>query len=120
MSAVRVYARPHQPATNYIVDSGRPFGPRRFRNPGNRLVPVDCCERLHPAKNVTVEVTYDGAVGMLFSCRPRKGCKLQSRRKRVTDRKLLSEFQRGLSFVGLARKYGMTSREVQARVRRTP
>lgn len=39
-------------------------------------------------------------------------------KRKPTGRRLLREFQRGLSFIGLARKYGMTSPEVQARVRR--
>ena len=39
-------------------------------------------------------------------------------RKRVTNRTLLREFQRGLSFIGLARKYGLTNMEVQNRVRK--
>ena len=41
-----------------------------------------------------------------------------SHRKRVANRTLLREFQRGMSFVGLARKYGLTNREVQDRVRK--
>ena len=39
-------------------------------------------------------------------------------RKRVANRTLLREFERGLSFIGLARKYGLTNREVQDRVRK--
>jgi hypothetical protein len=37
--------------------------------------------------------------------------------RRVTTRRLVREFTSGLSFVGLARKYGMTNVQVQARVR---
>ena len=37
--------------------------------------------------------------------------------RRVTARRLLREFQRGLRFVGLARKYGMTTDRVQRRIR---
>jgi len=39
-------------------------------------------------------------------------------KRRVTARRLLREFQRGLSVVGLARKYGLTSLQVQAQIRR--
>jgi len=38
-------------------------------------------------------------------------------KQRVTARRLLREFQRGLSMVGLARKHGLTTVEVQARLR---
>jgi len=37
--------------------------------------------------------------------------------RRVTARRLLRDFKRGLSFVGLARKYGMTNVRVQQRIR---
>ncbi len=36
---------------------------------------------------------------------------------RVTTRRLAREFKRGLSFVGLARKYGLKMREVENRLR---
>jgi uncharacterized protein (DUF433 family) len=37
---------------------------------------------------------------------------------RVTTRRLVREFQRGLSFVGLARKFGLTRHQIEERVRR--
>lgn len=38
--------------------------------------------------------------------------------EKPTPRRLLREFQRGLSMIGLARKYGMTSLQVQAAIRK--
>ena len=115
MNAVHVYTRDHQPATRYRVDFGTPVGGRWFRNAGNRLLPTRCCGKLRPAKNLTVQTYYDD---MPLWCRPGTGCKVPSHRKRVANKRLVAEFQRGLSFVGLARKYGMTNREVQDRVRK--
>lgn len=40
------------------------------------------------------------------------------KRRRVTDRRLVREFARGLSLLGLARKYGMTKLTVEDRIRR--
>lgn len=37
--------------------------------------------------------------------------------KRVTTARLIKDFIRGVSFVGLARKYGMTYLEAQDRIR---
>ena len=112
--SVHVYTRAHQPATRYRVDSGSTFGARWFRNAANRLIPAQCCGKMRPARNLTVQVFYDSVP---FWCRAGKGCKRPNHRKRVANRTLLREFQRGLSFVGLARKYGLTNREVQDRVR---
>jgi Mor family transcriptional regulator len=36
----------------------------------------------------------------------------------MTPQKLYDEFMRGLSIVGLARKYGMTMRQVEAKLRK--
>lgn len=39
-------------------------------------------------------------------------------KRRVTDRQLAEDFKRGVSFLGLARKYGMTKRQAEDRIRR--
>lgn len=39
-------------------------------------------------------------------------------KRRVTTHQLVEDFKRGVTFVGLARKYGMTSLQVQDRIRR--
>jgi hypothetical protein len=38
--------------------------------------------------------------------------------KRVTSRRLLKDFKRGLSMVGLARKYGLRAVDVETRIRK--
>jgi hypothetical protein len=37
---------------------------------------------------------------------------------RVTSRRLLQDFKRGVSMVGLARKYGLRARVVEDRIRK--
>jgi hypothetical protein len=39
-------------------------------------------------------------------------------RTRVTSRRLLTDFKRGLSMVGLARKYGLRAVDVETRIRK--
>ena len=73
-----------------------------------------CCHRRRPARNLEVTVFYDG---VRYWCRPGKGCNVPKRRATIA-RILTREFTAGLSFIGLARKYGMTTRRVQAAVRR--
>ena len=45
--------------------------------------------------------------------------KRPSRRIRVTSKRLLREFHEGRSFLALARKFGMTVKDVDRRLRKT-
>ena len=113
MSAVHIYTAASQPATRFVVDLG--LGACRvIRNHGGSLCWTSCCHKLRPAKNLTVRVYYDSAP---FFCRPGKGCKRPSRRIRVTSKRLLREFHEGRSFLALARKFGMTVKDVDQRLR---
>lgn len=114
VSALHIYTRPHQPATRF-VDRSMPGRGHWFRYPGGRLLSASCCGRMRPARNLTVQVYYDSVP---FFCRPGTGCRKPSRRKRVTGRRLVREFLAGRSVLGLARRFGMPCREVEARIRR--
>ena len=115
---IHIYDRPRQPATRWVDVVGLPGGRAKrivVRNSAHRLLPTSCCHRRRPAKNLDVKAFYDGVYAY---CRAGKGCNVRRSRRRVTARRLAREFKRGLSFIGLARKYGMTSLQVQSRVRR--
>ena len=49
----------------------------RHKIPGNRLYRTDCCRKLRPAKNLTVN--GGGWYDPMFYCQPGKGCKAQGR-----------------------------------------
>ena len=115
---LHIYRAPAQPATRWRDDAAVRYGaPRRYwrhTNPPNRLLPTFCCGKRRPAKNLIVQVYYDAIV---FRCPAGKGCNVP-RRRMPFGLVLLREFARGLTVVGLARKYGRTSAEIQAAIRR--
>ena len=130
VTTVHIYRAPAQPATRFVTDLSCQTACRRTaptwlrvrwvtRRPvprfaPGRLPPASCCARRRPARNLTVQVYYDAAP---FSCRAGTGCKVPKRRM-PPGRVLLREFAWGRSAVGLARKYGRTSAEIQAAIRR--
>ena len=110
LRGVHVYTCPQQPATRYRD----PFLKRIVTRRATAVVPTSCCRRRRVARNCTTQVYYDAQP---FWCSAGKGCKRKTRYCRVTARVLAREFKSGLSFVGLARKYGMTVTRVEDRVR---
>jgi len=111
-----VYTRPHQPATRFVTVLTSPRGtlPHWTRYPSNRLLPTSCCRQWRPAKNLTVQVFFDV---VSIWCREGAGCR-RPRRRAPAARILAREFKRGLTMLGLARKYGLTRADVERRIRR--
>ena len=74
---LHIYTASHQPATRYRVACGdvRPFW---VKCPANRLYWCASCKKRRPARNLTVQVYYDGTA---FWCRDGKGCKAPRSRK---------------------------------------
>lgn len=67
---IHVYAAKRQPATRYLVDLGRVR--TWIRCPERRPMFARCCKRMRIARNLLVQVYYDGVYA---SCKPGKGCK---------------------------------------------
>jgi hypothetical protein len=122
---LHLYTRRHQPATRFVVTLDVRRGPadaprivterKVFTLRPRACVWAWCCQRRRVAANCTTQVYYDSQP---YWCAEGRGCQTKTRPpRRVTARRLMREFQSGLSFVGLARKYGLTSRRVQDRVR---
>ena len=113
---VHFYTRPQQPATRYevAVGVGRRLQRHIFRRAAGAPVWVSCCNRLRRAGNCTTQVYYDA---QYIWCAPGKGCKVPSRRRRVTRRALLRLFASGVSTRALARRYGQPVREIERRLR---
>lgn len=105
-----VYTRPRQPLTGYRD----PYLRRRVTNPGNRLFRTWCCGKRRPARNLEIQMFYDEAP---VWCRPETGCR-RPRRRLAAVRIIARDFQRGLSMVGLGRKYGRTRMEIETLLRR--
>lgn len=71
---IHVYAAKRQPATRFRVDlDGRGIW---IRSPARRPMFARCCKRMRIARNLLVQVYYDGVYA---SCRPGKGCKEKGR-----------------------------------------
>lgn len=67
---MHLYAANPQPATRFRDSIGnRPFW---RRNPPGRQIFADCCGRQRPAKNLVVQVYFDG---LKYFCADGKGCK---------------------------------------------
>ena len=112
MSGVHIYRHAAQPATRFVdVVGGHRFWTRYH---SRRLVRTSCCRQLRWAGNCVVQVYYDTVP---FWCREGKGCKGHQERKYVRGAVLVREFLRGLSVVGLARKYGLSMRTVEKKLR---
>jgi hypothetical protein len=112
VSTVYVYTRAMQPATRY-VDPFLPSGVCGLRP--DALVWTSCCRQRRRARNCTTQIYYDAQP---FWCAPGKGCKVPSRRRRVTRRVLARAFESGVSMLALARRYGQPVKEIERRLRK--
>lgn len=112
-NAVHIYSAPRQPATSW-VDPYFPGGSVPFKAKGGHLMWTTCCRRRRPARNLEVQVYYDAT---RCFCRAGTGCRVP-RRRMPAGRILLRDFARGLSVVGLARKYGQTAGRIEVALRR--
>ena len=117
---LHIYTAPHDSALRYDLNGGGRFGEEEIwqENKPNRKLTAMCCYQRRAAKNLTVQVFYDD---IRFWCVEGKGCKspVEKRRKgmRVYRKPIFDEFLRGLSFVGIARKRGITAKRVEQIVR---
>jgi hypothetical protein len=121
VTTLHVYTADHQPATRYRVDLGGLESVRRKKKrylrisqPPRSTVLTSCCRKFRAAANCTVQVFYDD---VRYWCRHGVGCRVPSRRRRVTRRVLLREFASGKSVRSLARTYGQPRVEIERRLR---